>query len=83
MLANEPFPCDLLLLYSYTDENKCFITTANLDGETNLKPKEVPKGLPEFDPDRPNLLEGTIIYEKPNTSLYEFKGKIVVNGQEL
>ena len=36
-------PCDLLLiLTSYHDDgNKCYIETANLDGETNLKLKEV------------------------------------------
>ena len=37
VMADQPFPCDLLLLYSQTEDNKCFITTANLDGETNLK----------------------------------------------
>lgn len=31
------FPCDLLLLNSKTDDDVCYITTANLDGETNLK----------------------------------------------
>ena len=33
-----PFPpCDLVLLYSHTDDGVCQVTTANLDGETNLK----------------------------------------------
>jgi magnesium-transporting ATPase (P-type) len=36
-MSDEPFPCDLLLIHSDTDDNKCYITTANLDGETNLK----------------------------------------------
>ena len=36
-MSDEPFPCDLLLLHSDTQDNKCYITTANLDGETNLK----------------------------------------------
>ena len=49
--ANQPFPCDLLLLYSQTDDNKCFITTANLDGETNLKPRSVMKGVPNISTD--------------------------------
>ena len=34
---DQPFPCDLVLLYSETDNQNCYITTANLDGETNLK----------------------------------------------
>lgn len=33
----EGFPCDLVLLSSSDVEGKCFITTANLDGETNYK----------------------------------------------
>jgi len=36
-MSDESFPCDLLLIHSDTDDNKCYITTANLDGETNLK----------------------------------------------
>jgi P-type E1-E2 ATPase len=35
--SDQAFPCDLVLLYSDTDDGVCHITTANLDGETNLK----------------------------------------------
>ena len=82
MTADQPFPCDLLILYSQTEDNKCYITTANLDGETNLKPKEVPNGLPEFNVEDINNLEAVIEYEKPNENLYDFVGKLVVNNQE-
>lgn len=81
-MADQPFPCDLLLLYSQTDDNKCYITTANLDGETNLKPKDVPEGLPEFKLDQLDSLEGVIEYEKPNANLYDFRGKLIVNNHE-
>ena len=30
-------PCDLLLLFSTDNTERCYITTSNLDGETNLK----------------------------------------------
>ena len=42
-------PCDLVLLRSSDVHNKCYITTANLDGETNLKTLITPKGLPIVD----------------------------------
>lgn len=39
-------PCDLVLLKSSDPHGKCHITTANLDGESNLKTLIVPKNLP-------------------------------------
>ena len=41
---NEPIPADLVLLDCESAEGICFVETANLDGETNLKLK---KGLEE------------------------------------
>ena len=37
VLANESIPCDMAMLSSHDSEGECSITTANLDGETNLK----------------------------------------------
>lgn len=34
---NEEFPCDLVMLSSADPLGQCFVTTSNLDGETNLK----------------------------------------------
>ena len=34
---NEEIPCDMVMLASEDPEGGCYITTANLDGETNLK----------------------------------------------
>lgn len=42
-------PCDLILLKSSDLNGKCNITTANLDGETNLKTLLIPKGLPSIE----------------------------------
>ena len=36
-MADQTFPCDLLMLHAHSDDSNCHITTANLDGETNLK----------------------------------------------
>ena len=39
--CDEEFPADMVLLSSSDEEGSCYITTANLDGETNLKVRTV------------------------------------------
>lgn len=58
-----------------SDNGKCFITTANLDGETNLKTLTVPKGLPDYDITKLHTL-GFIECEQSHTDLYSFNGRI-------
>ena len=43
--CDEMFPADLLLLQSSDISGSCHISTANLDGENNLKQKQLPKGF--------------------------------------
>jgi phospholipid-transporting ATPase len=38
----EPFPADLVLLSSSEDQAMAYIETSNLDGETNLKVRNMP-----------------------------------------
>lgn len=45
LASDEVIPADILLLNSSDQHDICFIETANLDGETNLKQREVVKGL--------------------------------------
>ena len=80
---DEEFPCDLVLLNSMSDMNTCYIKTANLDGETNLKLRSVPFKFPHLNglEDLFNL-RGALIIDKPNRHLYEFKGKLVYQNRE-
>jgi len=76
------FPADLLLLSSSEPMAMCYIETANLDGETNLK---IRQGLPTTS----NLtsthdilsLQGKVECEGPNNRLYDFVGNITLQGQ--
>ena len=81
--AESQLPCDLVLLHSDMKDGICYITTANLDGETNLKRRSVPAKFPALktESDFSNL-RGVIKCDLPNLRLYEFNGKIVLNGQQ-
>ncbi|XP_061472746.1 phospholipid-transporting ATPase VB isoform X1 [Rhineura floridana] len=73
--CNEIIPADILLLYSSDQNGICHLETANLDGETNLKQRQVVKGFSnqntEFEPER---FQNIIVCEKPNNDLNRFKG---------
>lgn len=44
---NEIIPADILIVNSSDENGICHVSTANLDGENNLKQKQVPKGFIE------------------------------------
>uniref|UniRef100_A0A674MP16 Phospholipid-transporting ATPase n=1 Tax=Takifugu rubripes TaxID=31033 RepID=A0A674MP16_TAKRU len=68
--CNEIIPADMLLLHSSDPRGVCYIETANLDGETNLKQKQVGDSM--------NLdsFHSRIECEKPNHDLSSFRGYI-------
>lgn len=47
LYSNDIIPADMLLLNSSDENGICHLSTANLDGETNLKQKQIPKGFLE------------------------------------
>ncbi|XP_040056467.2 phospholipid-transporting ATPase VD isoform X2 [Gasterosteus aculeatus] len=73
--CNENIPADMLLLYSSDPRGVCYIDTANLDGETNLKQRQVVSDLPlegvEFTAESFHCL---VECENPNNDLSRFKG---------
>ncbi|XP_074865397.1 phospholipid-transporting ATPase VB [Carettochelys insculpta] len=75
--CNEIVPADILLLHSSDQNGICHLETANLDGETNLKQRQVVKGFSNQNtPFDPELFQNTIICEKPNNDLNNFKGYV-------
>ncbi|KAI5633171.1 cation transport ATPase (P-type) domain-containing protein [Phthorimaea operculella] len=78
-LSLTALPNKLVLLCLAGEQGKCFITTANLDGETNLKTLRVPPPLVGYSPDI--LPQGMKIeVPHPEADLYTFYGRIEIPG---
>jgi len=71
--SNEFFPADMVLLSSSEPEGLCYVETANLDGETNLKIKQASPDTSRItNPQTASTLRGHLASEQPNNSLYTF-----------
>jgi magnesium-transporting ATPase (P-type) len=80
------FPCDLFFIASENDTGECFVSTVNLNGESNLKlhhSKEITKHLKT--PELISSIKGKVFCEQPRFELEKFNGKldIEVNDREL
>lgn len=74
-------PADIVLLHARSSEGQTpavYIETKDLDGETNLKMKSVPRSLNERyrAPVDFKKFNGTLTCEPPNEHLYKFEGKV-------
>ncbi|XP_022901722.2 phospholipid-transporting ATPase VD isoform X1 [Onthophagus taurus] len=75
---NEVVPADILLLRSSDPNGLCYIDTGHLDGETNLKQRQVARGFVEKQHRfQPNLFKSKIEVEPPTTKIYRFHGAII------
>ncbi|CAG9785399.1 unnamed protein product [Diatraea saccharalis] len=74
-------PADLVLLCSADPKGKCFVTTANLDGETNLKTLRVPPPIVGYTHD---IIPQGMQIDIPNpiADLYTFYGRLNIPGQD-
>ena len=69
----------MVVVKSTEDEGVCYVETKNLDGETNLKNKVVPKDLwHTFDHPREGIahFDAQLNIDGPNNLIYKFDGRI-------
>ncbi|KAI6091929.1 phospholipid-translocating P-type ATPase [Hypoxylon rubiginosum] len=79
--SEEPFPADIVLLASSEPEGLCYIETANLDGETNLKIKQaLPETSTMVSPSELSRLGGRVRSEQPNSSLYTYEATLTMQA---
>ncbi|CCF60418.1 hypothetical protein KAFR_0K00630 [Kazachstania africana CBS 2517] len=82
--SEESIPADIIVLSSSEPEGLCYIETANLDGETNLKIKQSRVETSKFiDAQKIGTIHGQVSSEQPNSSLYTYEGTMKFNGTTI
>ncbi|GAB2278099.1 Probable phospholipid-transporting ATPase 8, variant 2 [Dionaea muscipula] len=77
------FPADLLLLSSSYEDGICYVETANLDGETNLKLKHSLEATASLQAESFFLeFKAAVKCEDPNENLYSFVGTLDFHGKQ-
>ncbi|XP_069474759.1 phospholipid-transporting ATPase IF isoform X4 [Ambystoma mexicanum] len=77
---DETFPADLVLLSSERVDGSCHVTTASLDGETNLKTHfAVPETAVLQSVNNLDTLSAIVECHQPEADLYRFVGRITIN----
>ncbi|KAJ8679281.1 hypothetical protein QAD02_015068 [Eretmocerus hayati] len=75
---NEMVPADMLLLRSSDPQGFAYLDTCNLDGETNLKQRQVVRGFIDLQASfQPSKFRSIIEVDKPSTKIYRFHGAVV------
>lgn len=81
---NQFIAADLLLLSSSNPNGLCYIETAELDGESNLKSRQSEEATNQMGEDEVALSQfnGHIICEPPNSNLSRFEGTMEWEGRK-
>ncbi|XP_078738985.1 LOW QUALITY PROTEIN: phospholipid-transporting ATPase IF-like [Lampetra fluviatilis] len=81
--SEESFPCDLVLLTSNWSDGRALVTTASLDGETDLKTYFAPARSPRVrSPQDFSGFSAAVECRQPQPDLYRFEGHITIHNTE-
>nr|KAJ3413279.1 hypothetical protein HK105_002124 [Polyrhizophydium stewartii] len=80
----EKFPVDAMILSTSYDDGTCFVETAELDGETNLKRRTATTQLASLNTlEAASSVSGLIQCEHPNENLISFEGRATIRSPLL
>ncbi|XP_011442077.1 phospholipid-transporting ATPase VD isoform X3 [Magallana gigas] len=83
LACDEIIPADILLLHSSDPLGICHLETSNLDGETNLKQRQIVHGLKyEGSKFAVSKFKYSVECELPNAEIYKFNGYIKLETGE-
>ncbi|KAJ1528456.1 hypothetical protein ONE63_006867 [Megalurothrips usitatus] len=79
--CDQDVPCDMVLVGTSHLNSRCYVTTANLDGESNLKTVCLPAPLRRVrSADQLLRVRGHLECEQPLPDLYRFYGRVELAG---
>lgn len=80
LYENEQVPCDIVILKTSDESGGCYIQTANLDGETDFKPRHAVPETMNLSEAELMSFRGIIECATPNPEIYKFDSRMKLSS---